>query len=267
MVGDLADLGWERIGFDPDLLTWARAVDALTDQALVDPDLAHWWVCERTWFVGVDALDNDEMGTLPDTTRLPSTLRKNLTARFGDLPLHKAQLSVIRPGYPRPRDAETKAAFAYRKKRDAAHVDGLKAQGVERARMVKEPHAYILGIPVNNAPVTAAPLVIWQGSHQIMRAALSKALSGFPENEWGHIDLTRVYQAARRQVFDTCPRVVLHAAPGEAYLMHRLAVHGMASWEVGQGEVIQQQATDTVDRRIAYFRPDCASIKDWLEKP
>lgn len=257
MVGDLSTLGWQRIGFDPNLLIWADAANNLTEQAMQNPDLAHWWVCEKTWFVGVDALDNDPNGTLPDGTRLPAALTKLLTSQFGAFPLHKAQASVIRPGYPRPRDNESAAAFRYRERRDAAHVDGLKTEGPERHRMVKEPHAYVLGIPLNEAPKDAAPLVVWEQSHEIMRAALTAALAPVAEEDRGNVDITQAYQDARREVFETCKRVTVHAAPGEAYLMHRLAVHGMAPW---RAEVSQ-------DRRIAYFRPDMTSVNEWLTAP
>ncbi|SHI80829.1 hypothetical protein SAMN05444000_103117 [Shimia gijangensis] len=257
MVGYLAQKGWQRIEFDPALLGWATAANDLASHAMQDPALAHWWVCEDTWFVGVDALENDAQGRLPDGTSLPSSLMQNLANRFDRLPFHKAQLSVIRPGYPKPRDNESVAAFRYRLKRNAAHVDGLKAEGPDRQRMVKEPHAYILGIPLNHASDQAAPLVIWEGSVGIMRTALKTALAPYPAEDWSNVDVTAVYQAARREVFETCERVTVHAQPGEAYLMHRLAVHGMASW----------QGDDTGDRRIAYFRPDLPSVSDWLERP
>lgn len=257
MVEDLSARGWQQIAFDPDLLIWADAANDLTEQAMHRADLAHWWVCEGTWFVGVDALDNDAMGTLPDGTRLPPNLTRFLIKKFGNLPLHKAQASVIRPGYPRPRDNESAAAFRYRERRDAAHVDGLKAEGAARARMIKEPHAYVLGIPLNNAPKDAAPLVVWEQSHEIIRSALTKALEPVGEADWGNVDITQAYQDARREVFETCKRVTVHANPGEAYLMHRLAVHGMAPWR-GEG---------SRDRRIAYFRPDRTSVKEWLSAP
>jgi hypothetical protein len=85
-------------------------------------------------------------------------------------PLHPAQLSVIRPGYPQPSPEETPAAFAYRRDRDAAHLDGLLPIGPEKRRMVKEPHGWILGLPLNET--TASPLTIWEGSHEVIRAAL-----------------------------------------------------------------------------------------------
>ena len=76
-------------------------------------------------------------------------------------------------------------------------------QGTERRRVIEEPHAYILGIPLNEAPVEAAPLVLWEGSHVIMRDALEKALQPHPEEMWDQVDVTEVYQAARREVFET----------------------------------------------------------------
>lgn len=257
MVGQLSRQGWERIAFDPALLSWATAASDLASKAMQNPDLAHWWVCEDTWFVGVDALDNDTDGSLPDGMSLPPDLASLLFRQFGAWPLHKAQVSVIRPGYPRPRDNESAAAFRYRQKRDAAHVDGLKAEGPMRQRMIREPHAFILGIPLNNAPQEAAPLVVWEGSVGIIRAALKEALAPYPETDWQNVDVTDAYQAARREVFERCKRVTVHARPGEAYLMHRLAVHGMAGWQAGE----------TGDRRVAYFRPDLPSVKQWLERP
>lgn len=255
MVGDPAGTGWARIVFDPALLAWARAAEGFTDAAMRDPDLAQWWVCENTWFVGVDALPNDAAGTLPDGTAFPEGLKQKLDSRFGAYPFHKAQLSVVRPGYPKPREGESDAAFGYRLRRDAAHVDGLKPEGPERRRMVKEPHAYILGVPLNDTPPEAAPLVVWQGSHEILRTALHNALAGNPPEDWSNIDLTDVYQAARRDVFETCERIAIHARPGEAYLLHRLALHGVAPW---------RGATEG-DRRVAYFRPALATAQDWIE--
>ena len=257
MVGDFATLGWERFGHDPALESWARTANGFAEKAMQDAAHAQWWDCEDTWFIGVDALENDESGRLPDGTGLPDGLMSDLNKSYGRYPLHKAQVSVIRPGYPKPRGGESEAAFRYRLKRDAAHVDGLKMQGTERRRAIEEPHAYILGIPLNAAPVEAAPLGLGEGSHVIMRDALEKALQPHPEEVWDQVDVTEVYQAARREVFETCTRVVVHANPGETYLLHRLCLHGVAPWsgpEIG-------------DRRIAYFRPALGSVKEWLALP
>ncbi len=125
-----------------------------------------------------------------------------------------------------------------------------------RRRKLLERHAYILGIPLNDAPDDAAPFVIWEGGHEIMRAGLQARLRDIPPEHWADEDVTDAYQVARREVFETCERTVIHANPGEAYLIHRLALHGVAPWPKGQGR-----------RAIAYFRPELASgagSADWL---
>ncbi|MEM8752922.1 MAG: hypothetical protein AAGF90_08105, partial [Pseudomonadota bacterium] len=104
-----------------------------------------------------------------------------------------------------------------------------------------------LGLPLNEAPAGAAPLVVWEGSHEVMRAALREAFGDAPPEAWPEIDVTDAYQAARRRCFETLRRVEVPARPGEAYLIHRLALHGVAPWaaEAGPGR-----------RAVAYFRPD-----------
>ncbi|WP_322866263.1 hypothetical protein U5922_008695 [Aquicoccus sp. G2-2] len=73
---------------------------------------------------------------------------------------------------------------------------------------------------------------------------------------WGTVDVTRAYKVARREVFETCRRVELVAGPGEAYVLHRLALHGVAPWSgaaTGDG------------RMVAYFRPEMpGGVEAWL---
>lgn len=253
----LATRGWVRVPEDPATLAWARAALPLAEAALEDPAQAAQWQCEGTWFVGVDALENDAAGAVagvalegpgPDLAR----------ALFGDLPLHRAQVSAVRPGYPRPRAGESEAAFRYRARRDAAHVDGLLPVGPERRRMLVEPHAWILGLPLTESPEIAAPLVVWDGSHKLMSAAFAKRFSDVPSEDWGRVDLTEIYQATRRAVFETCPRIPLSARPGEALLLHRHLLHGIAPW-----------AEDTAQpglpsRIVTYFRPQFETLAPWL---
>jgi hypothetical protein len=245
-----ADRGWLRIGPDPAILAWAGAAHAAALQTLATT--AEDWHCGGTWFVGVDALPNDSDGAIGGTpfpwAALPLTPE----------PLHPAQLSVIRPGYPQPSPDETPAAFAYRQTRDAAHLDGLLPVGPTRARMVKEPHAWILGLPLNQS--AAAPLSVWEGSHAILRAALLTALAPHPPESWGDIDITDAYQTARRKVFATCRRIELPATPGEATLLHRLTLHGVASWK-------PQDHAPPEGRMIAYLRPQLATVQQWLTAP
>jgi hypothetical protein len=201
--------------------------------------------------VGLDLLPNEPDGSIGGVAFPWAAL--GLTPQ----PLHRAQLSTVYPGYPQPSEEETEVAYRFRLTRDAAHLDGLLAVGPDRQRMVKEPHGWILGIPLNDCSADAAPLVAWQGSADILRAALLAAFGDAPPEQWGNIDVTAAYAAARRQIFATCPRLELPARPGEATLMHRLTLHGVAPWAKG--------ATAPAEGRIiAYFRPVMASVQEWL---
>lgn len=163
----------------------------------------------------------------------------------------------MRPGYPQLSADEDAAAYGFRLRRDAAHLDGLLPVGPERARMVKEPHGWILGLALNSCDPGAAPLVVWEGSHLVMRAALQQAFAGHPPESWGEIDITKAYQAGRAAVFQTCRRVELPSLPGQAVLLHRHLIHGVAPWAEG--------AMAPGDQRIiAYFRPVMASVADWV---
>lgn len=260
MVEDFLSRGWVRFPSDPAIAAWASFTHAAGLQAMRDPALARWWVCEETWFVGVDALNNDPAGRLPDGPPLTGAPIEFIRQTLGALPdLHPAQLSVIRPGYPRPREGEGQGAFNYRLKRDAAHVDGVKLTGTDRRRAVEEPHAWVLGLPLNTTSPDAAPLVVWEGSHAIMRAAFAKCLAEHDPKDWPDIDVTETYTQARKTVFQTCKRVELHALPGEAYLLHRQALHGIAPWG-------DKAKAPPEGRMIAYFRPHIPDPRDWLSQ-
>jgi hypothetical protein len=242
--------GWQRLGPSAGIKAWADAALPLAQAALAatsDP-----LRCGGTWAVGLDLLPNDATGRVGGVD-LP----------WADLglspePLHRAQLSTIHPNYPQPSAEESATAYAFRLNRDAAHLDGLLPIGADRHRMVKEPHAWILGLPLNVSD--ASPLVVWQGSHLILQAALREAFAPHPPATWGDVDVTQAYTAARRRIFDTCPRIALPVRPGEATLLHRLTLHGVAPWEAG--------ATAPPEGRIiAYFRPLMSSVEDWLLRP
>jgi hypothetical protein len=242
--------GWHRIGPTDGIKAWADAALPVAKAALAaasDP-----LRCGGTWAVGLDVLPNDAEGRVGGVD-LP----------WGDLglapqPLHKAQLSTIFAGYPQPSPEETATAYAFRLNRDAAHLDGLLPIGPDRQRMVKEPHAWILGLPLNVSD--DSPLVVWQGSHLILQAALREALAPHPPETWGDVDVTQAYTAARRRIFDTCPRIELPTRPGSATLLHRLTLHGVAPWAAGV-------PAPPEGRIIAYFRPLMASVQDWLLQP
>jgi hypothetical protein len=252
MTPRIPDTGWMRIGPDPGIRSWADAALPLARSAVASgPDL---WRCGGTWFPGVDALPNTRRGEV-DGVGLPSSVCAVLPVQPKDW--HRAQISTILPGYPQPWEGESEAAFGYRVARDAAHVDGLLPVGPEKRRMVREPHAFILGLPLTGAMPGAAPLVVWEGSQAIMRRAFAEAFRDLPPGSWPDVDVTDAYHAARREVFATCRRVELAARPGEALLLHRLILHGMAPWA-------KRAEADPEGRMIAYFRPEFSRIEDWL---
>ncbi|KNX41820.1 hypothetical protein ROTO_16650 [Roseovarius tolerans] len=263
MVEALRDKGWACFAPEPAVRDWAAHAHLVALARIADPqERAEWLQCEGTWFVGVDTLPNDPEGRLDAGEPLTGVAFEAASTLYGGLPLHRGQVSVVYPGYPRPRAGEGEAAFRYRQRRDAAHVDGLLAVGETRRRMLRERHAYILGLPLSEAGPGASPLVVWEGSHHLMRRAFEAALGGVAPQHWGEVDLTEIYQAARREAFETCRRVPLHAPPGGAYLVHRLALHGVAPWEPG-AEAPEE------GRMVAYFRPQFEDWSDdaWLRLP
>ncbi len=259
MVTDLLERGWAWFPEEVTVADWAEAALDVAQERVQDPEEQRQWLqCDGTWFVGVDTLPNDTRGDVGASGPLAGEAFRAASDLYGVRPLHSGQVSVIYPGYPRPREGEGEAAFGYRLRRDAAHVDGLLATGPARQRMLKERHAYILGLPLTSCSADASPLVIWEGSHRIMQAAFDTALGHLPEDEWEFQDLTETYQAARRQAFETCPRITLPAQPGESYLVHRHCLHGVAPWG-------DQATASDLGRIIAYFRPEFpAQCRDWL---
>ena len=71
--------------------------------------------------------------------------------------------------------------------------------------------------------------------------------------------MTEIYQATRREIFETCERVEVHCRPGQAYVVHRLALHGVAPWADGA-----EAGPD--GRMIVYFRPEIGGPQDWLNE-
>jgi hypothetical protein len=244
--------GWCIFDHDPAVDRWATAARKAGRLVVSDPSMRKAWLqCEGTWFVGVDALPNDSTGAICNVP-----FPERLNACFPE-PKHPAQLSIIYPGYPKPRFGETEAAFQYRFKRDAAHVDGILGLGTPKRRFVKEPHAYILGIPLTPCGNGASPMVVWRGSHRIMRDAFAARFDGIDPIEWSNVDVTDAYINARKKVFTTCERVLIEVGVGHAYALHPLCLHGVAPWSDG--------ATSPTDgRMIAYFRPMLSHMKDWL---
>lgn len=240
---------WQRFASDPGLVRWAAAADQVATEVLADPAQAHQYRYEKTWFVGVDALPNANDGSLGAVP-----LAGDVLAGLWNGAWHRAQLSVTFPGYPQRMAGESAGQHRFRVQRNAAHVDGLLPMGPARRRHLIEPHAFILGLPLND--VTESPLVVWEGSAAIMKAAFKEAFDGVPARDWAKVDLTEMYQTTRKRCFESCKRVALVAKPGEALLLHRLTLHGVASWA----------GSDPCEegRRIAYFRPHLENPADWL---
>lgn len=254
--------GWAVFPPEPTVADWVGHAQASALRALKEPALTHWYQCEGTWFVGLDALDNDAQGRIGGSGPLSGNAIDFIDKACGGWPpLHKAQLSAVFPGYPRPREGETDAGFRYRLKRDAAHVDGVIGVGQPKHRFVQEPHAFILGFPLSVADRDAAPLVVWEGSHQIMRDAFRAAFARVADADPSTVDVTEVYQNARKRIFDTCARIVVHGAPGSAYLLHRLVLHGVAPWAEGARSAPE-------GRLVAYFRPPMpGGARAWVDAP
>jgi hypothetical protein len=247
-AAEFAERGFARFAFDERLAAWARHAASVAASSLNDPTHQKWWRHGRTWFVGVDVLPNDGNGQLPGGPPLAGEAIAFARATFGfGGPWHRGQLSVCLPGYPRRDPAESEAQHRFRLRRDAAHVDGLHAEGAQRRRHFREAHAFILGIPLNATAEGASPLVVWEGSHVIMAEMFARHLAGVPATRVAEVDLTIPYQRARARCFDQCRRTFVHAQPGEAYIVHRYALHGVAPWGGA--------AAPGASRMIAYFRP------------
>lgn len=258
--------GWCRFGFDPVLAEWAEAARPAAEATMRDPELsARWLRCGGTWFAGVNALPNDSAGAVPGRGVPPLAGQAvAFAAEALGLPgiaWDRAQVSVCFPGYPQPWEGESDAAFRFRRDHDAAHVDGLRRSDPGRRRNLGETHAFILGIPLTRTLPDAAPFTVYEGSHELMRRAFRERLAGIDPADWPAEDITETYVAARREAFETCPRVTVHARPGEAYLAHRLVLHGVAPWG---------GSAETGPRTIVYFRPELPGAggpAPWLSLP
>ncbi|MCR9158107.1 MAG: hypothetical protein NXH80_12730 [Rhodobacteraceae bacterium] len=257
MIRDWPECGYIRFAWHAETYRWAQAALLVARKVAQDPEMVSKWLqCEGTWFVGVDALPTDQQGRIGGVP-LAGPAAKRIGARHD---LHPAQLSITYPGYPRPRHGESEAAFRYRRDRDAAHMDGLIADGTPKRRFLRERHDWILGLPLTETTAGASPLIVWSGSHRILQETMIAALENVPETGWPDVDLTEVYQAARKRVFAECKRRSLFTRPGEAVLLNPFTLHGVAPWQVG--------TTASHDgRMVAYLRPESReSGSVWLRQ-
>lgn len=244
----MADLGWRRVQSSA-IARWAAAAEPVARRIVMESQEP--WRCGGTWFVGLDALPSGVDGSI-NNVELPWD-----DIGLSPVPLHPAQISVTLAGYPQRDEGESEKAFDFRRVRDAAHLDGLLPVGPQKRRMVQEPHGWILGLPLNRADAGASPLVVWEGSHIVMGAALRAAFAGRVD-DLENVDITETYQAARKQVFASCPRVELPGQPGEAVILHRHMIHGVAPWADGA-------TAEAPGRMVAYFRPLLPTVAAWLQ--
>lgn len=231
----------------PESRAWAKAAyDRAKEIAACPKAQARNLRFGGTWFVGVDALPNAVDGSV-EGVPLKGPWEQDLPF---SLPLHRAQLSIIYPGYPQQDSGQSEANHGYRITRRAAHVDGLLPIGPDRRRFVREFHGYVLGVHLNRCP--SSPTVVWKGSHIIMRRAFREAIGG---QDISDTDLTAAYHAARNLVFGTCEMVALRGEAGAAFLLDRFALHGTEVWE---------GTADAEGRMVAFFRPQLDHASDWL---
>lgn len=256
------DKSWCRFKYDETLMQWiSRALPCARETVAAEKN-AQWLRCGGTWFAGVNLLPNAADGSVCGSDAFQGKACEFIRQALGldNFDWDRAQLSVCYPGYPQPMPGETEAAYAYRRDRDAAHVDGFLAEGPDRRRHLREYHGFILGIPMVEFNAGASPFVVWEGSHEVIRKTFAEQFLDVPAEQWGEIDITGVYHEVRRKIFGLCRRVEIYARPGEAYLVHRLSLHGVAPW--------QGTASATPDgRMICYFRPETGGLESWLLSP
>lgn len=244
----MVDEGYQLFHSDKAVAAWAAAAHRVACDVLADPTTRHAQLRHgETWFVGVDTLPNAADGSVGGIP-LDGPWKAYVTVPNV---WHAAQASVVYPGYPGQDKEESDANHRYRITRHAAHVDGLLPVGSDRRRFLQEPHAFVLGLPLNCSD--ASPLMVWPGSHQIMGAAFRKAVAA---DDPSQVDLTESYHAARRQCFDTIEPRAVHMTPGQSILLHRHLMHGVAPWAEGA-------SAPSEGRMVAYFRPQF-SANAWL---
>lgn len=247
--------GWRLFDADAALQAWLQVAEPAARAAARAPaNVEAQLDCQGTWFVGVDVLDNDPRGALAGGPPLAGAAWDFACGRYGVQALHRGQVSVVYPGYPRARTYESEANLAYRRKRAAAHVDGLLRD--VGGRFLRQPHAFVLGVALDDCRADNAPLVVWPGSHRIMAAAFAEFFAGHRPERWPELDVQDAYAAARRRVFAECERVPVLARRGQAILLHRHLLHGISPWLGGDG---------AGERAVIYFRPEYAEgCAPWL---
>ena len=250
--------GWVIFEHDEQLENWASQTLPMARQAISAPENQQWLRHGNTWFAGVNVLNNDHTGKVPNGINLQGNAATFIQETIIKAPLNldRGQLSICYPGYPKQSRHESDAAHGYRLRRDAAHVDGLLKEA-DGERYCREYHDYILAIPMVDFSSDAAPFVVWNGSHKLVQSAFQEHLNKLPPDQWANTAITQCYKNSRNKIFTECERVEIALKPGEALVGHRLLLHGTAPW--------QESANAGKDGRlICFFRPASLSIEQWL---
>jgi len=258
---DFFERGWCRFPRDATLQAWALRTLPAARAAVSLAENAKWLRCGDTWFVGVNALPNGPDGAvtggIPLTGRAVEFIRESLGMSVA---WDRGQVSVVYPGYPRRMESETAAAFRFRRDRDAAHVDGVLRRGARKRRYLQAFHSFIFGIPLVEVRADTSPMVVWERSHELVRRSFQEFFGDVPIERWPEEDVTDLYRSVRRDIFEQCRRVVVSAVPGEAWLVHRMTLHGIAPWT-------RSPAGRNDARMVVYFRPEMEARRAWLEAP
>lgn len=258
----LFDRSWCRFPYDESIASWVSRAEPHARQVMSAAEFSNWLRSGETWFAGVNALPNDEAGCIDGDNPLAGTVVEFIQRELHlpELVWDRAQVSVVYPGYPIQMSDESDAAYHYRVRRDAAHVDGIERVGSTRRRFLSEHHAFVLGLPLTSTAAGASPLVVWEGSHEVVRGTFLNHFGNTTPDKWCEEDITTLYHETRKQIFTKCDRVVVMAQPGEAYITHRLALHGIQPWNAQTAQGLQE-------RMICYFRPPLLDAFSWLHAP
>ena len=97
-LNDFEHKGWIKFKFDQRVARWANAANSKITSKLKNKEIFENLTCQGTWFVGVDALENDTDGALGEISLSGpfESLMKHTETRG----LHAAQVSIIFEGYP-----------------------------------------------------------------------------------------------------------------------------------------------------------------------
>ncbi len=142
--GKFFQRGWCRFGYDSVLAEWVNQILPVARATVADPKNKKWLRCGGTWFAGVNVLPNDERGAVKGGTPIGGKAIEFIATKLklSGVSWDKAQISVCYPGYPKPDPLESSAAYRYRQRHDAAHIDGLLPVGSKRRRYLREYHAF-----------------------------------------------------------------------------------------------------------------------------